>query len=131
MSILLTHCYYLADDIKEQKIMKPYPPLGLLYIAAYLSEKGIANQVCDSTFETRDGQLRAIAAAKPQLVAIYTNLMTKIEVIRLIKMLLADARFGFPTIVLGGPDVTFNCENYLKAGAHFLVIGEGEETMHA
>jgi hypothetical protein len=35
--ILLTHGYFLAEDEKEQQIMKPYPPLGLLYLSAYLS----------------------------------------------------------------------------------------------
>src|SRR5690606_216463 len=33
-------------------------------------------------------------------------------------------------IVLGGPDVTYNQFNYLSAGADFLVIGEGEETLY-
>ena len=32
-------------------------------------------------------------------------------------------------ILLGGPDVTYNWENYLKHGADFLIIGEGEETL--
>ena len=36
--------------------------------------------------------------------------------------------FGFPKIILGGPDVTYNIANYLNAGSDFLVIGEGEET---
>ena len=41
MSILFTHAYYLSDDPKEQKIMKPYPPLGLLYVSGYLKSKNI------------------------------------------------------------------------------------------
>jgi radical SAM superfamily enzyme YgiQ (UPF0313 family) len=53
--------------------------------------------------------------------------MTKIEVIKLIKFLKTE-RYNFPKIVLGGPDVTYNVDNYLKAGADFLIIGEGEET---
>ena len=34
--ILLTHGYFLAEDEKERQIMKPYPPLGLLYLSAFL-----------------------------------------------------------------------------------------------
>ena len=34
--ILLTHGYFLSEDEKERQIMKPYPPLGLLYLSAYL-----------------------------------------------------------------------------------------------
>lgn len=129
MSLLLTHGYYLSGDEKEQKIMKPYPPLGLLYLSAYLKEHQIGNSVFDSTFSSQAEQLAAIAHAKPKAVAIYTNLMTKIEVIKLVKILLSEPQYGFPKVILGGPDVTYNCENYLKSGAHFLVVGEGEETI--
>ncbi|GEP49654.1 Mg-protoporphyrin IX monomethyl ester oxidative cyclase [Flavobacterium noncentrifugens] len=127
MSILLTHGYYLSDDPKEQKIMKPYPPLGLLYISGYLWSKNIANDVFDSTFYSKEAQLAFILEKKPEVVAIYTNLMTKIEVVKLIKILKTTA-FGFPKIILGGPDVSYNLDNYLSTGVDFLIIGEGEET---
>jgi anaerobic magnesium-protoporphyrin IX monomethyl ester cyclase len=123
MSLLFTHAYYLSDDLKEQKIMKPYPPLGLLYVSAYLKSKNIGNDVFDTTFSS----LEFIKNKKPKVICMYTNLMTKIEVIKLIKTLKTE-KFNFPKIVLGGPDVSYNVENYLKAGADFLVIGEGEET---
>ena len=110
--------------------MKPYPPLGLLYISAYLNEQGIENLVFDTTFYDQSEQLKFIEEKKADVVAIYTNLMTKIEVVKLIRELRNDARYRFPKIVLGGPDITYNCENYLKAGAHYLVIGEGEQSMH-
>lgn len=129
MSILLTHGYYISDDPKEQKIMKPYPPLGLLYVSAYLTSKGIANYVFDSTFYSREEQLDFILEKQPKVVAIYTNLMTKVEVVKLIKTLQSE-KFDFPKIILGGPDVSYNLENYLNAGADFLVIGEGEETTY-
>ncbi|AWI25365.1 B12-binding domain-containing radical SAM protein [Flavobacterium pallidum] len=127
MSVLLTHGYYLSSDPKEQRIMKPYPPLGLLYVSSYLHSKGMHNDVYDSTFYTKEDQLAFILEKKPRIVAIYTNLMTKTEVISLMKILKLP-EYGFPKIILGGPDVSYNIENYLKAGADFLVIGEGEET---
>ncbi|MCG2610857.1 B12-binding domain-containing radical SAM protein [Flavobacterium sp. SM15] len=127
MSLLLTHAYYLSDDPKEQKIMKPYPPLGLLYVSGYLLSKNIPNEVFDSTFSSPQEQLDFIQSKKPKVVAIYTNLMTKIEVVKLIKILKTEMH-QFPKIILGGPDVTYNIENYLEAGADFLIIGEGEET---
>jgi radical SAM superfamily enzyme YgiQ (UPF0313 family) len=127
MSILFTHAYYLSDDPKEQKIMKPYPPLGLLYVSAYLKSKNIDNAVFDTTFSSQAAQLDYILEKQPKIICIYTNLMTKIEVIKLIKILKTE-RYNFPKIVLGGPDVTYNIDNYLKAGADFLIIGEGEET---
>ena len=129
MSILLTHGYYISDDPKEQKIMKPYPPLGLLYVSAYLNSREIDNHVFDSTFYSREEQLAFVLRKQPEVIAIYTNLMTKIEVVKLIQEL-KTAPFGFPKIILGGPDVTYNLENYLNTGADFLIIGEGEETTY-
>lgn len=69
MSILLTHAYYLSDDPKEQKIMKPYPPLGLLYVSAYLLSKNIPNAVFDSTFYSKEEQLTFILDKNPRSFA--------------------------------------------------------------
>lgn len=129
MSIVLTHGYYLSADAKEHKIMKPYPPLGLLYLSGYLNEQRIENSVFDTTFYSKEEQLQFLKETKADIVAIYTNLMTKIEVVQLVKLLKTDPAFGFPTVVIGGPDITYNLKNYLKAGAHYLIIGEGEETI--
>jgi len=129
MSIVLTHAYYLFEDEKEQKIMKPYPPLGLLYVSAYLNQNGIENNVYDSTFYSFDEQLTFIEEKQPKVISIYTNLMTKLNVIKLIHVLTSNEKYGSPKIVLGGPDITYNVENYLQLNVDFLVIGEGEETM--
>ena len=128
MSIVLTHAYYILEDPKEQLIMKPYAPLGLLYISAYLNQHKVVNHLYDSTFYTKVKQLTFIEETQPKVVAIYTNLMTKINVIKLIKTLKTEEKYGYPKIILGGPDITYNCENYLKTGADFLIIGEGEQT---
>lgn len=129
MSIILTHAYYLHEDPLEAKIMKPYAPLGLLYISGYLNQQKIENHLFDATFSNQKEQLEFIQKKQPKLVAIYANLMTKINVIKLIKILISETAYGFPKIVLGGPDITYNLENYLKTGTHYLVIGEGEQTM--
>ena len=128
MSIVLTHAYYLYEDSKEQLIMKPYAPLGLLYISSYLNKNTVENHVFDSTFYSREKQLDFISKKRPKAIAIYSNLMTKINVIKLIKILKNDPEYGFPKLILGGPDITYNCENYLNTGVDFLIIGEGEQT---
>ncbi len=128
MSIVLTHAYYLFEDDKEQKIMKPYAPLGILYISGYLKKHNIINDVFDATFYSYKEQLKFIEEKQPKAVAIYTNLMTKLNVVTLVKELSTNSVFGFPKIILGGPDVTYNLKSYLNLGADFLIIGEGEET---
>ena len=129
MNILLTHSYFLLEDDNESKIMKPYAPLGLLYVSAYLKENLQKNTVFDSTFSTFNEQLDFIKKNQPKIIAIYTNLMTKINVIKLIKELKSNPIYGFPKLLLGGPDITYNLDNYLKTGVDFLIIGEGEQTM--
>ena len=36
MDLLLTHGYFLSEDPKELQIMKPYVPLGILYLTSHL-----------------------------------------------------------------------------------------------
>jgi len=53
MDILLTHGYFLYEDPKELQIMKPYPPLGILYICSHLRQTRISAEAFDSTFSSR------------------------------------------------------------------------------
>ncbi len=124
MDVLLTHGYFLTEDEKEMRVMKPYPPLGILYLSAFLKERGVAASVYDTTFRSFDEFLRFIAQNRPPVVGIASNLMTKRNVIRQMK---ACASHGCRVIV-GGPDVPEYAEEYVRAGADAAVIGEGEET---
>jgi radical SAM superfamily enzyme YgiQ (UPF0313 family) len=129
LSLLLTHAYFLADDPAEQKIMKPYPPLGLLYISAYLKKQKLEHQVFDTTFSGFDALTELLHREKFRQVGIYTNLMTKLNVLKLIRYIRAQDDLKNMYIILGGPDVRYNAEQYCEAGADILVIGEGEQTM--
>lgn len=129
MAVLLTHGYFLHDDPKEQVIMKPYPPLGILYLAAWLDENGMENTVFDTTFSTFEQLQQEILRRRPHVVALYTNLMTKLNVIRTMHWIRSLPELSETLIVLGGPDVTHNTLEYLQSGTHLIVIGEGEQTM--
>lgn len=128
--ILLTHGYFLEDDPREQLIMRPYVPLGILYLAAYLDSKGIANEVYDTTFSDFNSFKQTLLNHKPPLIGIYTNLMTKVSVIRTIQFIRNTPQLSDCKIILGGPEIRYNAANYLKQGANMLVIGEGEETFY-
>ncbi|HEY9045805.1 MAG TPA: radical SAM protein [Ohtaekwangia sp.] len=128
MSVLLTHGYFLADDEKEQQIMRPYAPLGILYISAYLEQQGIANEVFDTTFSTKDIFRQYLFDHTPQIIGMYANLMTKLNVIEAMHFI--NEHLPHIKIVLGGPDVKYNAANYLQEGADYIVMGEGEETMY-
>src|SRR5262247_2073924 len=83
MDLLLSHGYFLAEDKAEQKIMRPYPPLGLLYVASHLKARGFAVSVFDSTFRTYAEFAAFVARERPPVVGLYCNLMTKANVLRL------------------------------------------------
>lgn len=127
--VLLTHGYFLCEDQKEQAIMKPYPPLGILYLSAWLERHGIENEVFDTTFSTRDALFTHLLKQHPRIVALYTNLMTKRNVVAIMAFIRSQESLQHTLLVLGGPDVTHNADDYLRAGADRIVIGEGEQTM--
>ncbi|MBD80617.1 MAG: B12-binding domain-containing radical SAM protein [Crocinitomicaceae bacterium] len=128
MKILLTHGYFLEEDAKEKSIMRPYPTLGLLYVSGYLKNKGVEHDVFDTTFSSTDLLRKHIKNTRPNVIAFYTNLMTKVKVIEFIRFIRNNENLKETKIVLGGPDITYNKNNYLKTGADYLIIGEGEET---
>jgi len=130
MKILLTHGYFLKDDSAEQKIMKPYPPLGILYISAYLEKQGVENEIFDTTFSSKDELSKYLLQYLPDYLGIYVNLMTKLNVLEIIKFVKSHAELSRTKIILGGPDVRYNAENFLNHGADYLVIGEGEESFY-
>lgn len=129
MKLLLTHAYYLNEDPRELLIMKPYVPLGILYIAAFLEEHGYPNQVFDATFSDFNSHCDFLKEHKPEVIGIYTNLMTKVNVLRLISFIKNEPTLNHTKIILGGPEVRNHAPNFIDYGADYIVLGEGEETM--
>jgi len=128
VNILLSHGYFLGEDAREQKIMKPYVPLGILYISAYLEERRVAHEVFDTTFSSFDELKKYILAFQPGCIGLYVNLMTKINVLRIITFIRSQPSLQGMHIVLGGPEVRNHAQQFLDHGADYLVVGEGEET---
>src|SRR6266536_306951 len=125
MDVLLTHAYFMYEDPHELAVMKPYPPLGLLYVNAHLKAHGGDARICDTTF-SRFYELQAyLQREKPPVVGIYSNLMTRTKVLRV----MAAAKEAGSTIVVGGPDPANYLDEYLSRGADVVAIGEGELTL--
>jgi anaerobic magnesium-protoporphyrin IX monomethyl ester cyclase len=128
MNVLLTHAYFLSDDEREKKIMRPYPPLGILYLSAYLEQHDIEHEVFDTTFSTKKDFFEYVFHHQPKHIGVYVNLMTKLNVLEIIGTIKKE--LPQTIITLGGPDVRYNAENYLRQGADYIVLGEGEETLY-
>jgi anaerobic magnesium-protoporphyrin IX monomethyl ester cyclase len=125
IDLLLTHGYFLYEDPKELQIMKPYVPLGILYICSHLRNKGFTVEVFDSTFSTMAGLLRHLESEPPSVLGVYANLMTRKNVVQILR---AARQSGWKTVV-GGPEPGAYVQEYLDAGADVVVLGEGEKTM--
>jgi len=125
MDILLTHGFFLQEDPVELRIMKPYPPLGILSISAYLKARGFRVGVFDTTFRSFFDFTEVLERDRPPVVGIYANLMTRSRVLQM----MAAAGAGGATVILGGPEPAVYPEEYLKRGADIIVAGEAEVTL--
>lgn len=123
--LLLTHGYFLYEDPKELQILKPYVPLGILYICSHLRRKGFDVEVFDTTFSSLDALTRELQNKTPSVLGIYANLMTRKKVVEILKIAKAA---GWKAVV-GGPEPGAYVREYLEAGADVVVLGEGEITM--
>ncbi len=122
MDILLTHGYFLANDPHESKVMKPYPPLGILSLSAYLKQHGFDVGVFDTTFDSIEGFRAVLSHEGPKAVGIYGTLMTRSGVLQI----MAEARAAGASVILGGPEPAGYFAEYINHGADVVVFGEGE-----
>lgn len=125
MDLLLTHGYFLYEDPKELQIMKPYVPMGILYLASHLRARQFDVEVFDSTFSSRNELQTLLTSTPPAVLGVYANLMTRGSVLRIVR---AAREAGWRTVV-GGPEPGAYVEEYLAAGADVVVMGEGEATL--
>lgn len=124
MSILLANSYFLLDDPNEQAVMRPYPPLGLLYVSAYLKDRGHSVELFDGTFSDLAAFRRKLTRHRPGIVGIYANILT----VRAATVMIAEAHRAGAMVVMGGPDPSADPSTYLAAGADLVVLSEGELT---
>ena len=125
MDCLLTHGYFLGEDPKELQIMKPYAPLGILYLASHLRARHFSVEVFEPRSLPGRSWKNSWPAEPPSVLGVYANLMTRGSVVRILR---AARQMGWKTVV-GGPEPGAYAEEYLAAGADAVVMGEGELTM--
>jgi anaerobic magnesium-protoporphyrin IX monomethyl ester cyclase len=125
MDILLTHGYFLHEDANELKIMKPFPPLGILYLSAYLKQRGFKVGVYDATYGSLAEYSLILEQERPNVVGIYGTLMTRRSVLAMIR----SAKAAGAVAVLGGPEPANYVDEYLDRDADVIVLGEGEAAL--
>ena len=65
--------------------MKPYAPLGLLYLSSYLRAAGFEVEIYDSTFGSREELFRILETERPATLGIYANLMTRANALAILR----------------------------------------------
>lgn len=125
MDILLTHGYCLYEDPHELQVMKPYPPLGILYISSHLKSRGFDVSVYDMTFQSLPGFEDYVMRERPPVVGIYCNMLARPRIIQMI----GHCKAAGSLVVVGGPDSANYPAEFLARGADVVVIGEGELTL--
>ncbi len=124
--ILLGHAYFLKYDVIERRVMKPYPPLGILYLSAYLKRAGFNVEVFDSTFRDFADFEQTVKRLKPRIVGLYANIITRENVFRLARTAKAN---GVEFVIVGGPDASEWCDQYFANDVDIIGISEGELTL--
>src|SRR3954469_13072776 len=134
--ILFTHSYFLRFDAKQWAAGQPYPPLGTLYAAGLMREKGYEVNFLDTMFvESSEVALAAIKKHKPDFFVIYDdgfNYLTKMCLTNMREAafrMISHARQHNCIVIVSSSDATDHAEKYLDAGAHFVIYGEAEQTL--
>jgi radical SAM superfamily enzyme YgiQ (UPF0313 family) len=116
--------------------MQPYPPLGTLYAASVLRSHGISVAVFDTMLQDpTTGFPESLKQHNPKIVAIYEddfNFLSKMCLTRMREVawqMTEEARLFGAKVIAHGSDATDHAEEYLRAGASYVLMGEAETTL--
>ncbi|MDQ7029327.1 MAG: radical SAM protein [Ardenticatenia bacterium] len=134
--VLFGQSYYLRFDPKLWAAMQPYPPLGTLYAAAYLRERGYEVALFDAMLADSEARwAEALDHHRPRFAVIYEDNFNYLSKMCLLRMrqaaftMIRAARERGCTVIVAGSDASDHADKYLAHGAHFVIIGEGEITL--
>ena len=134
--ILFGQSYYLRFDPKLWRSMQPYPPLGTMYAASYIREKGYQVALFDAMLaESEDEWEKYLDEHKPQYAIIFEDNFNYLSKMCLLRMreaaftMIQMAKERGCIIIMCGADVTDHYSEYLAKDADYCLLGEGEETL--
>jgi anaerobic magnesium-protoporphyrin IX monomethyl ester cyclase len=136
MKLLFAQSYYLKFDPKLYDAMQPYPPLGTMYVASFMRERGYDVVLFDAMLAESEAEFAAaLDLEQPDIAIIYEdnfNYLSKMCLTRMREAAFTMIRLaherGVP-VILCGSDATDHAESYLHQGADYVLLGEGELTL--
>src|SRR5439155_8998867 len=134
--ILFGQSYFLRFDPKLWDAMQPYPPLGTLYAASYIRDRGYQVALFDAMLaESEQEWDQALGREQPEYAVLYEDNFNYLSKMCLLRMrqaaftMLGMARARGCITVAAGSDATDHAAEYMAAGANYVLLGEGEETL--
>ncbi len=136
VDVLFGQAYFLRFDAKLWRAQQPYAPLGALYAAAFVRQRGYRVALFDAMLaHSEDEWTTALDRHRPRIAVIYEdnfNYLSKMCLLRMrqaaLTMIAAATSRGIPVIVAGS-DASDHAGTYLDGGAVAVVSGEGEVTL--
>ena len=136
--VLFGQSYYLRFDAKLWEAMQPYPPLGTMYAASFIRRRGYDVAFFDAMLAGSEEEwAAAVAREQPRYAVIYEDNFNYLSKMCLLRMrqaaftMIDMARGHNCTVIVGGSDATDHAEDYLRRGADYVLLGEGEVTLAA
>ena len=134
--ILFGQSYYLRFDSKLWEAMQPYPPLGTLYAASYLRQRGYDVAVFDAMLaESEEEWGQSLDLHNPRFAILYEDNFNYLSKMCLLRMreaafkMMNMAKSRGCIVIVAGADASDHSEEYLAKGADYVLLGEGEQTL--
>lgn len=136
VDILFGQSYYLRFDPKLWDAQMPYPPLGTLYAASYMRQKGYTVALFDAMLAASEAEwVAALQHHQPRFAVLFEDNFNYLSKMCLLRMreaaltMVTAAKAQGCTVILCGADATDHADLYLNHGADFVLLGEGELTL--
>ncbi|MEX1248379.1 MAG: radical SAM protein [Anaerolineales bacterium] len=134
--VLFGQSYYLRFDPKLWEAMQPYPPLGTLYAASFLRQRGFDVALFDAVLaESEEEWEAALDKEKPRYAVLFEDNFNYLSKMCLARMrqaaftMMDMAKVRGCTVIVCGSDASDNAAAYLQKGADYVLFGEGEYTL--
>jgi radical SAM superfamily enzyme YgiQ (UPF0313 family) len=123
-------------DPKQWATGQPYPPIGTLYAASLLREKGYDVSFLDTMFAYGPEEvIPPLQKQHPDFFVIYDdgfNYLTKMCLTNMREAAFEMMKFAKQkgcTVIVSSSDATDHFEQYLSEDADFVILGEAEQTL--
>ncbi|MBP7803858.1 MAG: B12-binding domain-containing radical SAM protein [Saprospiraceae bacterium] len=135
-TLLFSPSFFYRFDQKQWKDQKPYPPYGTIYAASLMQQEGFSVNLFDTHLKESTSEIEPVLKSlRPRYLIIYDdgfNYLTKmcLTAMRAAAFELINyGKSGECRIIVCNSDAADHYDLYLKQGADFVILGEGELTL--